>query len=68
MTNHIDDAVANADAYLNNVDLPKYSELLCLLRQTLPLVDAYRRVTAGDGDLTASVIRHVIAKVEGSGS
>lgn len=40
-------------------------ELLAALKQCLPLVDAYRRASGGDGDVSAACARSVIAKAEG---
>jgi hypothetical protein len=40
-------------------------ELLAALKKALPIVDAYRKVSLGDGDLTAANIRAAIAKAEG---
>jgi hypothetical protein len=38
-------------------------ELVTLLKQTLPLIDAYRKVSAGDGDEAAADIRALLAKL-----
>ena len=40
-------------------------ELLETLEQSLKVVDAYRRMSGGDGDITAMCIRDVIAKAKG---
>lgn len=40
-------------------------ELLDALKAALPFIDAHRKTTGGDGDLTAALMRHVIAKAEG---
>jgi len=40
-------------------------ELLESLKQCLPLIDAYRSCSGGDGDLTAMNVRRAIAKAEG---
>ena len=40
-------------------------ELLAALEQCLPLVNAYRRSTGGDGDLSAMNARAAIAKARG---
>jgi hypothetical protein len=37
-------------------------ELLAALKKALPIVYAYRKVSLGDGDLTAANIRAAIAK------
>ena len=39
--------------------------LLAALKQCLPLVDAYRRMAGGDGDVSAQLARFVIARAEG---
>ena len=40
-------------------------DLLAALEQCLPIVDAYRRLSLGDGDLTANNARNAIAKAKG---
>ena len=40
-------------------------ELLASLREALKVVDAYRRVSGGDGDITAMNARAAIAKATG---
>lgn len=40
--------------------------MLELLEKALTFVDAYRRISGGDGDLTAWNIRHVIALARGT--
>ena len=42
-------------------------DLLAALKQCLPLVDAYRRMAGGDGDVSAQLARFVIARAEGRG-
>ena len=39
-------------------------DLVTTLRNTLPLIDAYRRMSGGDGDITASNIRFLLARVD----
>jgi len=41
-------------------------EMLEALKKALPIVDAYRKVSLGDGDMTAANIRAAIAKAEGN--
>ena len=40
-------------------------DLLAMLEQALPIIDAYRRTSGGDGDITAMAARAVIAKAKG---
>jgi hypothetical protein len=41
-------------------------ELLAALRQCLPLVDAYRRLSLGDGDMAAATARRAITLATGA--
>ena len=41
------------------------AELLAALENCLPIMDAYRRVSGGDGDLSAMAAHAAIAKVRG---
>jgi hypothetical protein len=41
-------------------------DLIEVLKQCLPIVDAYRRVSGGDGDICAANARHLIKKLTGS--
>lgn len=41
-------------------------DLLAALEQALPIIDAYRRVSGGDGDIVAMNTRAVIAKAKGN--
>lgn len=41
-------------------------DLLAALEQCLPIVDAYRRLTMGDGDISAHTARTAIAKAKGA--
>ena len=43
-------------------------ELLAALEQCLPLIDAYRRDSGGDGDLSAMAARAAIKKARGKSS
>lgn len=38
------------------------------LRQCLPLIDAYRRVSGGDGDATAALVRAVLDRATKEGT
>lgn len=40
-------------------------ELLAALEQCLPIIDAYRRIALGDGDIAANNARAAIAKAKG---
>lgn len=40
-------------------------ELLAACEQALKVVDAHRRASGGDGDITAALIRSAIAKAKG---
>ena len=40
-------------------------DLLVALQQALSLIDAYRRISGGDGDLAAATVRAAIAKATG---
>jgi hypothetical protein len=40
-------------------------ELIAALEQALKVVDAHRRATGGDGDITAALMRSAIAKARG---
>ena len=55
------DTTADDDARL----IAAAPEMLAAIRQAMPLVDAYRRSSGGDGDVTALLMRSVIAKAEG---
>lgn len=41
-------------------------DLLAALQQCLPIIDAYRRASGGDGDIAAMVARHAIARATGN--
>jgi hypothetical protein len=41
------------------------AELLAALKQCLPILNAYRKQSGGDGDITAMTARAAIARVEG---
>ena len=49
----------------NAVLISAAPELLAALEQCLPLVDAYRRDSGGDGDLSAMTARAAIKKARG---
>ena len=49
----------------NAVLISAAPELLAALEQCLPLIDAYRRSTGGDGDLSAMAARAAIKKARG---
>lgn len=40
-------------------------DLLAALEQCLPILDAYRRISGGDGDISAMNARAAIAKARG---
>lgn len=40
-------------------------DMLAALKQALPILDAHRRASGGDGDITAALVRSAIAKAEG---
>ena len=40
-------------------------DMLLVLEHALPLIDAYRRQSGGDGDVTAAAIRSVVARARG---
>ena len=50
----------------NAVLISAAPELLAALEQCLPLIDAYRRSTGGDGDLSAMAARAAIKKARGN--
>jgi hypothetical protein len=41
-----------------------YEAMLKALAQALPIIDAYRRISGGDGDISALNVRAAIAKAE----
>jgi hypothetical protein len=41
-----------------------YEAMLKALEQALPIIDAYRRMSGGDGDISALNVRAAIAKAE----
>ncbi len=41
-----------------------YESMLKALEQALPIIDAYRRMSGGDGDISALNVRAAIAKAE----
>jgi hypothetical protein len=41
------------------------ADLLAALEQCLPILDAYRRISGGDGDISAMNARAAIAKARG---
>lgn len=43
------------------IALAKIAELEALLNHALPIIDAYRRVSGGDGDVTAQAIRTALS-------
>ena len=59
---HGDPAELEANALL----IAAAPELLSVLKDALKIVDAYRRIALGDGDITAMNARAVIAKATGS--
>lgn len=40
-------------------------ELLAMLKQCLPIIDAYRAISGGEGDSTANTARAIIERIEG---
>ena len=55
--------IAEADA--NQKLIAAAPDLLASLREALKIIDAYRRVSGGDGDITAMNARAAIAKATG---
>lgn len=55
--------IAEADA--NQKLIAAAPDLLASLREALKIVDAYRRASGGDGDITAMNARAAIAKATG---
>jgi hypothetical protein len=44
--------------------MPQLLEAVELLKQSLPIIDAYRRAMGGDGDITAMNIRALLDKLK----
>jgi len=54
------DAIEVANSHLTNTLLPSYDDLREQLRRALPFVDAHRKASGGDGDLTALNVRRML--------
>lgn len=52
--------MAELDAKATQHHLPTYTHLLHAMHSALPLIDGYRRLSGGDGDLSAANFRHYL--------
>jgi hypothetical protein len=64
---YLESAPANtsAESAANLALIAAAPDLLCALKHALPLLDAHRAATGGEGDIAAALVRDAIAKAEG---